>query len=122
MVPSTQCMPPSSTGGSSRLIRPARPSPRRPLPSDRRSASNRPMVALGREPQEDVLERALAALASQLRDRALGEQAPVVEDADAVADLFGGLEHVRAEQDRGAARGLVAEQVLQCARAARVEA
>src|SRR4029453_3317524 len=81
-------------------------------------------------PSDDLVELLKAAAARELQehggqmlvltsshpphlvDRALGDDAPLVDDADAVAHLLGHLQRVRAHQDRDAVTAHAAEDVL----------
>ena len=64
----------------------------------------------------------LACVHAELGERALRDQLPVVEDADAVAELLGDREAVGREEDRDAARGEPAEELAERERALRVHA
>src|SRR5262245_1310856 len=96
-----------------------------------RAACSHPAILGAGEREEHRLERVLAVprelgkLArsqAELAERALGDHAPVVEDADAVAELLRDGEAVRREEDRDAARGEPAEQLAEGERALRIHA
>ena len=73
------------------------------------------------ERQEHVVERLSAGLGLELGGRALGDQAPAVEQPDGVGELVGLLEVLRGEEDRHAVGEQLADDLPQVAAAARVE-
>src|SRR6185295_11510048 len=76
------------------------------------------------EAEEHVFEGVVAALGlrPELVQRAEGDDLAADHDADAVAQLLGDLQDVRAHEDRGAALGQALEDVLDQPRALGVEA
>src|SRR3970040_2520873 len=74
------------------------------------------------EAEEDIFQAALAlADAAQLIHRSGGDQASLVDDADAIAHAFGDFEDVGRKEHRRAAVSQLAQDVLDQARRLRVE-
>src|SRR4051812_46083648 len=105
------------------LAKPAR-RPLRKLSRTSCSTSQRSEPAAGRaldgnicracgEVEEHVLQRQLvrAGAGAKLGERAFGEQAAVVDDADAVGEPFGDLENMGGDDDGGAIADLLLEHV-----------
>jgi len=65
--------------------------------------------------QKDVLQRAAIRACAQFIERAFGDQAPVLDDADALRHPFGHFQDVRGENDGTAALHMVQQQILDLA-------
>src|SRR5215471_15519849 len=81
------------------------------------------ILGLAGEAQEDVFEARVAGAEplTQLDECARGDEAALVDDRDAVAEVLGDLEHVGREQYRPTAVAQTDQQILDRAGAARVE-
>src|SRR5260370_494009 len=88
----------------------------------RHQARAREQVLGGGEPVEDALERDLAGLLLQLRERAVCDQAPLVDDDDPLAHPLDHVEQVRAVDDRLALARERRDQGLEGERGVGVEA
>src|SRR5579862_6971285 len=112
-----------------RLVRRYAPSSARSGLMAASSSDERAREALGareevlarREPVERALERRLARLRLELRERAVGDDASVMDDDHPVTDAFHDVEEVRAVDDRRALAGERADERLEAEGRVRVE-
>src|SRR3712207_6335589 len=72
--------------------------------------------------KEDVLERQVVRARAQLVERSGGDDPSVAHDCDAVAKALGDFEDMSGQEDGGTAHGKLPQDILDTARAARVEA
>ena len=87
-------------------------------------SSNRLRDRLGDQREEGVFEAGggFAGLVAQFVERALGDQAPAGDDADAVGHALGDFENMRGHDDGAAGGDALAQHVLNQAGGAGVEA